>query len=53
MAESNLTWESDNCFVPNFIPVNLKWYERDGFYTWDLKYKRDKFIKNTDLDFSQ
>ena len=32
MAESNneLIWESDNVFVPKYVPKNLKWFERDG-----------------------
>ena len=42
MAEStDLTWESDNCFIPKYIPGDLKWYERDGLGTWYLKNKCD------------
>ena len=31
MAESNneLAWESDNVFVPKYVPKNLKWFERE------------------------
>ena len=32
MAESNneMTWESDNVFVPKYVPKNLKWFEKYG-----------------------
>ena len=34
MDEStDLTWESDNCFIPKYIPGDLKWYQRDGLDT--------------------
>ena len=46
MAESNLTWEYDNCFVLKYILDNLKWYERSGLDTWYLKNKCDEFMKN-------
>ena len=44
MAEStDLTWESDNCLIPKYIPGDLKWYERDGLDTWYLKNKCDEY----------
>ena len=54
MAEStDLTWESDNCFIPKYIPGDLKWYERDGLDMWYLKNKCDEFLENTDLHFAK
>ena len=54
MAESkDLSWESDNCFIPKHIPGDLKWYERDGLDTWYLKNKCDEFLENTDLHFAK
>ena len=31
MAESNneITWESDNVFVPQYVAKKLKWFEKD------------------------
>lgn len=29
MAEGN-TWEVDNTFIPQYVPNDLKWFERDG-----------------------
>ena len=52
MAESNdLTWETDNVFIPKYVPDNLKWHEKDGLETWYRKNKCDEFLSNTDLHF--
>ena len=54
MAESSgLTWKEDNVFIPQYIPNDLKWFERDGLDTWYLKNKSDEFLQNTDLHFKQ
>ena len=45
--------ESDNCFIPKYIPGDLKWYERHGLDTWYLKNRCDKFLENTDLHFAK
>ena len=45
------TWKVDNTFVPKFITDNLKWYERDGLETWDLRNKCSVFLENTDSHF--
>ena len=41
------TWKVENIFVPKFIPDNLKWYERDGFETWQLRNKCSEFLEDT------
>ena len=48
-----MTWESENCFIPKYIPGDLKWYERNGLDTWYLKKKCDEFLENTDLHFAK
>ena len=54
MAESNdLTWESDNNFIPKYIPGDLKLQEKDGLDTWFLRNKCEEFLNNTDLHFTQ
>ena len=51
-GSTDLTLESDNCFIPKYIPGDLKWYQRDGLDTWHLKKKCDEFLENTDLHFA-
>ena len=41
----------DNHFVPNFVPNNLSWYERDGLMTWFDQVKCQEFLENTDDHF--
>ena len=54
MAEfTDSTWEQENCFIPKYIPGDLKWYERDGLDTQYLKIKCDEFLENTDLHFAK
>ena len=55
MAESNneLTWESDNVFVPKYVPKNLKWFERDRLETWYRQNKCEEFLNNTDIHFAK
>ena len=52
MAESNdLTWETDNVFIPKYVPDNLKWHEKDELETWYRKNRCEEFLSNTDLHF--
>ena len=37
-----------NNYIPEFVPDNLKWYERDSLMTYIDKLKYDNFIKDTD-----
>ena len=46
MAEGK-TWEVDNTFILQYVPNDLKWFERDGLETWYRKNKCDKFLNNT------
>ena len=52
-GSTDLSLESDNCFIPKYIPRDLKWYERDGLDTWYLKNKCDEFLEDTDLHFAK
>lgn len=42
-----------NSYVPQYIPDNLKWYERDGLLTWYDQCKCEDFLRNTDRHFKQ
>ena len=54
MAESDdLTQEADNNFIPKYIPGDLKWYEKDGLDTQNLRNKCEDFLQNTDLHFAK
>ena len=53
MAESNLTWEFHNTFVPPYIFQDLKWYERDGLEIWYRQNQCKEFLENTDKEFEQ
>ena len=33
MAESDMTWNVNNNFVPPSVPKDLKWFEKDGLET--------------------
>ena len=41
----------DNRFVPNYVPNNLPWHERDGLMTWYDQVKCQEFHENTDSHF--
>ena len=45
------TWQYDNKFIPNYIPDNLKWFERNGLETWYRKNKCNEFLEDTDSHF--
>ena len=55
MAESNnvMTWESDNIFVPQYVPKNLEWFEKDGLETWYQQNKCKEFLDNADIHFAK
>lgn len=40
-----------NKIIPNYIPANLKWYEREGLDTWYLQGKCEDFLRDTDTYF--
>ena len=40
-----------NTYIPQYVPDNLKWYERDGLDTWYQKDKCDGFLEDTDRYF--
>ena len=40
-----------NAYVPEYVPDNLKWYEKDGLDTWYKKNKCDEFLEDTDHYF--
>ena len=39
-------------YIPEYVPDNLKWYERDGVDTWYKKNKCDEFLEDTDQYFN-
>ena len=43
----------DNKYIPQYVPDNLKWYERDGLETWYRKNKCDDFLRDTDDHFKR
>ena len=40
-----------NAYIPEYVPDNLKWYEKDGLDTWYKKNKCYEFLEDTDLYF--
>ena len=42
-----------NNYIPEFVPDNLKWYERDSLMTYIDKLKYDNFIKDTGRHFEK
>ena len=41
-----------NRLVPQYVPTNLKWDQKDGLNTWYLQGKCNDFIENVDNHFS-
>ena len=37
-----------NKYVPDFVPNDLKWYERDGLLTWYDQIKCERFLEDPD-----
>ena len=42
-----------NNYVPEFVPSDLKWYERDGFMTWYDQVKCEQFLEDVNKYFSK
>ena len=40
-----------NKYIPDYVPDNLKWYEKDGLDTWYKKNKCNEFLEDTDRYF--
>ena len=40
-----------NNYVPEYVPRDLPWYERDGLMTWYDQAKYQYFLKNSDRHF--
>ena len=51
MATSSANTIYTNTCIPEYVPDNLKWYERDGLDTWYKKNKCDDFLEDTDRYF--
>ena len=37
-----------NTYIPEYVPDDLKWYERNGLDTWYNKNKCNEFLEDTD-----
>ena len=42
-----------NKYVPEFVPSDLKWYERDGLMTWYDQVKCEQFLEDVNKHFSE
>ena len=42
-----------NKYVPEFVPSDLKWYERDGLMTWYDQVKCEQFLEDVNKHFSK
>ena len=51
MATSSANTIYTNTYIPEYVPDNLKWYERDRLDTWYKKNKCDEFLEDTDRYF--
>ena len=51
MATSSTSIIYTNTYIPEYVPNNLKWYERGGLDTWYKKNKCDEFLEDTDHYF--
>ena len=40
-------------YIPEYVPNNLKWYERDGLMTYIDQLKYNSFVRNTDEHFEK
>ena len=41
-----------NKYVPDFVPSDLKWYQRDGFMTWYDQVKCETFLEDVNKQFT-
>ena len=52
MVQPTTTTMSDkkfvNSYIPNYVPPDLKWYERDGFLTYIDQLKYSGFMPDPD-----
>lgn len=52
MVQPTTTTISDkkfvNSYIPNYVPPDLKWYERDGFLTYIDQLKYSGFMSDPD-----
>ena len=42
-----------NNYVPDFVPQDLSWYERNGLMTWYEQIKCENFVCNIDKHFKE
>ena len=42
-----------NNYVPEFVPEDFKWYERDGLLTWYNQRKCENFLRDIDKHFEE
>ena len=42
-----------NKFVPNYVPENLKWFERNGLLTYTDQLKYSEFSSDPDKDLKE
>ena len=45
---------SNNCtnnYIPEYVPQNLPWHERDGLMMWNDQAKCREFLENSDKHF--
>ena len=42
-----------NNYVPDFVPQDLPWYERNGLMTWYEQIKCENFVCNIDKHFKE
>ena len=47
MSSSNCT----NNYVPEYVPEDLPWYEKDGLITWYDQIKCQEFSRNSNKHF--
>ena len=37
---------AENSYIPEYVPSDLPWYERDGLMTWYDQRKCEQFLKD-------
>lgn len=42
-----------NKYIPEVVPSNLKWFERDGLFTYIDQLKYERFISGPDKYFEK
>ena len=51
IVNKKMAFRKDNKFIPKYIPIDLKWYEKDGLDTWYLQNKYAEFVMDVDEHF--